>query len=393
MKMYRGYTYQIYPNAAQRWLIICFLGCVRYIYNHFLSLRKEVYAREHRSMSSAECMRIITQLRREKDTLWLSSCDSMALQEAVKDLDKAYTNFFEKRAGYPHFHSKRDSRQTYRTRNQNNNIRIEGNRIRLPKLGLVKAKISRLPKDRILNATVSLTASGKFFVSLCVEEDVVPKANAGGLVGIDMGLKHFYTDSNGNKVPNVRALAAQEKKLRREQRRLSRMIETNIAGYHVTAKGRIPIYKRPLSECRNIQKQRRKLARIHEKVRNIRTDMMHKASAMLVSENQVIGIEDLCIRGMKKNHHLAKSISVASWGAFLRMLEYKSFEYGCEVIRIPRFFASSQLCSVCGCKNPEVKDLSVREWICPQCGTFHDRDLNAAVNIRDKALSIQAESS
>jgi putative transposase len=327
-------------------------------------------------------MRLITAMRHDPEYVWLASCDSMALQESVKDLNKAFVNFFEKRSGYPKFH-KKSSDQSYRTRNQGGGIRIEGNRIVLPKLGAVKAKISRLPGGRILNATVSKTTTGKYFVSLCVEEELVPKSNAGGTLGIDLGIKDLYVDSDGYIEPNPKYLAKYEKQLRREQRSLSRMIEANIAGY---TKNRKPVWKRPLSECSNIQKQKRRIALIHEKIYNCRTDNLHKASTKLVNENQVIALETLKVKGMIRNHHLAKAISDASWSRLVTMLEYKAFEHGCTVLRIPTFYPSSQTCSCCGYKNPKVKDLSVRSWICPDCGVVHDRDENAAKNILAKAL-------
>ena len=367
-------------------LIVSILGCCRFVYNYFLAYRKDVYAKEKRNASQYECMRIITQLRHDKDYLWLAASDSMALQEAVKDLNRGFINFFEKRSGYPKFKSKRDSYQSYRTRNQSNIIRIEGNSINLPILGHVKAKISRLPNGRILNATVSRTATGKYFVSLCCEEEIVPKPNAGGKLGLDLGIKELYVDSNGYKEPNPMNLAKYEKQLRREQRSLSRMIEANIAGY---TSNRRPIWKRPLDECSNIQKQRLKVARIHEKIYNCRTDNLHKASTKLVNENQVIAVESLNVKGMVRNHHLAKAISDASWSRFVSMLEYKAFEHGCSILKIPTFYPSSQTCSACGCKNPKVKDLAIRRWVCPECGVVHDRDHNAAKNILAKALSMQ----
>lgn len=364
----KGYKYRIYPNLCQERQISSFCGCCRYVYNRCIDYRKEVYASEHRNASRFECMRKVTGMRNDPETAWLKECDSMALQESVKDLNKAYQGFFEKRSGYPKYHRKHDRSQSYRTRNQENGIRFEGNSIRLPKLGLVKVKKSREFSGRILNATISRTASGKYYVSLCAEEEVIPKANAGGMVGIDVGVKSFFADSNGNTVENPKTLHRYEKKLAREQRRLSRKEK----GSH------------------NREKQRVRVAAIHEKIADTRTDFLHKVSSKLVSDNQVIGIEDLHVKGMLRNHKLAKAISDVSWGEFVRMLEYKAFEHGTAVIRVPRFYASSQTCSCCGYKNPEVKDLSVRSWRCPECGAVHDRDHNAAVNILNKALEIAA---
>ncbi|MBQ1625000.1 MAG: transposase, partial [Erysipelotrichaceae bacterium] len=285
----------------------------------------------------------------------------------------------------PKFH-KKSSVQSYRTRNQNGGIRIEGNRIVLPKLGAVKAKISRCLKGRILSATVSRTATGKYFVSLCCEEELIPKPNAKGTIGIDLGIKELYVDSNNCHEPNHKYLSKYEQKLHREQHSLSRMIEVNIAGY---TKDRKPIWKRPLFECSNLQKQKRKIARIHEKIYNCRSDHLHKVSSKLVNENQVIALETLNVKGMVRNHHLAKAISDASWSRFVAMLEYKAFEHGCEILRVPTLFPSSQTCSSCGYKNPYVKNLSVRSWVCPECGSVHDRDENAAKNILAKGLVMQ----
>ena len=330
-------------------------------------------------------MRLVTQMRHDPDYAWLASCDSMSLQESIKDLNKAFANFFRKQGGYPKFH-KKSSVQTYRTRNQSGGIRIEENRIVLPKLGAVKAKISRCLKGRILSATVSRTATGKYFVSLCCEEELIPKPNAKGMIGIDLGIKELYVDSSGFHEPNHKYLSKYEQKLHREQRSLSRMIEVNIAGY---TSDRKPIWKRPLSECSNLQKQKCRIARIHEKIYNCRNDHLHKVSSKLVNENQVIALETLNVKGMVRNHHLAKAISDASWSRFVAMLEYKAFEHGCEILKVPILFPSSQTCSSCGYKNPYVKNLSVRSWVCPECGSVHDRDENAAKNILAKALVMQ----
>ncbi len=365
MLQQKGYKYRIYPTPEQARVIASFFGCCRYVFNNSLQFSKETYASEHRSVSQYENMRRVTGMKSEPETAWLNNCDSMALQEAVKDLNHAYQAFFSKLAGYPKFRSKRDAFQSYRTRNQKNGIRLEKGRITIPKIGPVRIRLSRSFEGRILNATVSRTSSGRYFVSLCVEEEVIPKPNAGGCIGIDVGLQEFYTDNNGSSVQNPKTLAKYQKRLSREQKRLSR--------------------KQAGSNNRN--KQRLRVARLHEKIANTRSDFLHKESTKLVSENQVIAVEDLNVRGMFRNHRLAKAISDVSWSEFIRHLEYKAFEHGAQVVRVPRFFASSQICSVCGGKNPLVKDLSVRRWTCPDCGTVHRRDHNAAINILNHALA------
>lgn len=308
---------------------------------------------------------MLTALKRDPDHVWLAGADSMALQESLRNLDRAFQNFFSKKSSYPRFKSKHNHHQSYRTRNQSDNIRIEGRCIVLPKLGRVKAKLHRSFDGRILNATVSRTPTGKYFVSLCVAEELVPKPNAGGVIGIDVGLAEFYTDSNGNSVPAPDTLRRYERKLRREQRRLSRKCKGSS----------------------NRAKQRVKVAAVHEKVYAARMDFLHKEALKLVSENQVIAVESLNVKGMMRNHHLAKSISDASWARFFTLLEYKGFEHGSTVLKVPTFYPSSQTCSCCGYKNPRVRNLKVRKWTCPECGAIHDRDHNAAVNILNTALA------
>lgn len=368
MIQHKDYKYRIYPTKAQEDFFAKNFGCCRFVYNHFLAERERTYKEDGKTLSAYDTFNAATQLKAQDEYAWLKEVDSISLRECLKDLDSAYKNFFAKRGRYPRFKSRHNHTQSYRTEQINNNVRIDGNAIKLPKVGFVKAKISRLPQGRILNATVTKTASGKYFVSLCVEEELVPKDNCGGLVGIDLGLKAFYTDSNGNTVDNPHTLAKYEKKLAREQRRLSR--------------------KQKGSNNRN--KQRVKVARLHEKITNTRNDFLHKESTKLVSENQVIAMETLNIKGMVRNHSLAKAISDVSWGRFAKLLAYKATEYGCEVVKVQTFYPSSQTCSCCGYKNPIVKNLSVRRWTCPSCGAVHDRDENAAINILNKGMELLA---
>lgn len=362
--MLRGLEFRIYPNMEQRILIARTLGCCRLVYNRGLELRQQLYGSGKKANYEATSA-ALTDLKHQEQFLFLKEVDSVALQQALRDLDRAYTNFFEKRAGYPNFKCRHDSSQSYRTLNdKHGKIRIEGRHIRLPKLGLVKIRQTR-PVGKIRNVTVKKTSTGKYFAVLLVEEEPELRPNAGGIRGIDVGIKKYYTDDRGNTVENPKHLEKAQKKLRRENRRFAK-----------TKKG-----------SKNHEKQRMRLARAYEKVTNQRNDFLQKESTKLVRDNQVICIEDLNIKGMVRNHKLAKAIQSASWGTFFNMLEYKAVWYGCEVIRIPMMYPSSQKCSVCGYKNTDVKDLKIRVWKCPVCHTVHDRDGNAAINILNRGLA------
>ena len=299
-----GFKFRLYPNKTQRHLLNRTLGCARFVYNHFLAVRREQWRANHVALNYVKTSALLTDLKRREEYAWLKEADSMALQEALRNLDRAYQNFFKLHAGYSRFKSKHAHSQSYRTRNQGKSIRILGNRVKLPKIGAVKIKQSRTFDGRILNAAVSRAASGKYFLSLCVEMErsARQKTKHGGEIGIDVELKAFYSDSQGHAAANPRILRRLTDKLRREQRRLS--------------------HKLPRSE--NRRKQRIRLARVHERITNIRKDFLHKQTTRLVRENQTIAVEHLHIKGMMKNHRVAKAISDVSWHEFFRQLTYKT---------------------------------------------------------------------
>lgn len=365
-----SYKFRIYPNREQENLIQHTFGCCRYVYNYYLAMRKDAYEQSGETMNFYACNRNLTLLKKQEDTLWLKEVDSMALQNSIRDLDLAYQNFFRRvkggdKPGYPRFKSKKDNRKSYKSSFINGNIKVLDKAIQLPKLGMVKCRVSRYVQGRILNATVSQTPSGKYFVSICCSDvDIRPRPKTGEVVGLMLGGDSFATSSNGVEYPNPRCLAASQKKLVRLQRRLSRKSK----------------------DSANSEKARIRLARLHEHVANQRMDMLHKLSTDIVRQNDVICVEKLPLLDMAKNHADAKDIVDAGWGEFLRLLSYKAAWYGKVVALVSDSYPSGQICSHCGAVWDDTQDYEGRKLKCPGCGTVLIRDHNAAINILDEGL-------
>lgn len=362
--MLKAYRYRLKPTKDQIILLEKHIGSCRYIYNWALNLKIKTYEQTGKSISQFDINKQITILKKENE--WLKEVNSQSLQGMTRNLESAFTRFFREKNGFPNFKSKKNPIQSFPVP-QHYSADFEKGIVKLPKIGEVKAVLHRSFEGTLKTATVSRSATGEYYISILVDDEKeLPEKqefSESTTVGIDVGIKDFAILSNGEKVENPKYLKNSLKRLKVLQKRVSRK-----------QKG-----------SKNREKAKQRLAKLHEKISNQRNDFQHKLSFKLVSENQALAVETLNVKGMIKNHHLAQAIWDSAWSSFVTKLEYKAEWYGKTLLRIGQFEPSSKVCNVCGFHNSELT-LKDREWTCPDCKTRHDRDINAAINIKKFAL-------
>jgi len=362
MDIKRSYKYRFYPTAEQEVMLAKTFGCARFVYNHMLEVRSEAWKERQESIGFAETSRMLTQLKKDPEYAWLNEVSAVPLQQVLRHLQRAFDNFFAKRAKYPVFKGKRGKQTaTY----VGDAFRWGGGTLKLAKMSEpLNVRWSRaIPKGaKVTTVTVSKDAAGRYFVSLLCDDAVAPKPKVEGQIGIDLGLKHLVALSMGEKIEGAKALWKCKAKLAKLQRQLAKK-----------QKG-----------SNRYEKARLKLAKLHAKIADIRRDFLHKLTTRLINENQVIAVESLSVKALQGKTWIARLLGDAAWYELLRQLEYKARWYGRTFVRIDANFPSSRMCSECGHTLEELP-LKVRKWTCPDCGTHHDRDINAARNILQAA--------